>query len=174
MTSELTPIVSMAQTPTLGDRIRTIASQLRQEDNVQIKATSRILGAAAKLAENHDRLIDEVVEMVESDLDRAAYALESKTYSVNQLKQQFKTLKSAKAHFGIKANGWEALVAQLNNSSNMPDVVKTSQTTKRASASLTKGSVDQRLENIEHEIQHMREEIHQVLHLLERLCKQGL
>jgi hypothetical protein len=55
---------------TAGDRIRVIADQLKQETSLQIKATSRILGAAAQISENHDRLIDEVVELMEEDLEQ--------------------------------------------------------------------------------------------------------
>ncbi|PLZ95451.1 hypothetical protein CI594_14765, partial [Fischerella thermalis CCMEE 5196] len=54
----------------LGDQIRNIANRLKQETEVQIKATSRILGAAAQISENHERLINEVVDMVEEDLNQ--------------------------------------------------------------------------------------------------------
>ena len=47
----------------LGDRVRKIADQLKQETELQIKATSRILGAAAQIAENHDQLITEVTNL---------------------------------------------------------------------------------------------------------------
>ncbi|MBD2473247.1 hypothetical protein [Nostoc sp. FACHB-145] len=98
----------------LGDQIRSIADRLKQETEVQIKATSRILGAAAQISENHDRLINEVVEMVEEDLNNEADTSQRQTYTVEALKKQYKTLKDAKAHFNLKANSWDALVNQLN------------------------------------------------------------
>lgn len=111
MDQDTVSIVSDSRPLTLGDRLRGIAQELRQETDTQIKATSQILGAAAMIAQNHDQLIGEVVEMVKEDLDRGQSVV---TYSVAVLKQQFKTLKTAKAHFGIKANSWDALVARLN------------------------------------------------------------
>jgi hypothetical protein len=98
----------------LGDQIRSIADRLKQETDVQIKATSRILGAAAQIAENHDRLISEVVDMVESDLNVEKQVSPKHTYTVDILKQQFKTLRDAKAHFNLKVSSWESLVNKLN------------------------------------------------------------
>ncbi|MBD2471719.1 hypothetical protein [Nostoc sp. FACHB-145] len=98
----------------LGDQIRSIADRLKQETEVQIKATSRILGAAAQISENHDRLINEVVEMVEEDLNGQADVYQRYRYTVEALKKQYKTLKDAKSHFNLKANSWDALVNQLN------------------------------------------------------------
>ncbi|MEH2044436.1 hypothetical protein [Nostoc sp.] len=98
----------------LGDQIRSIADRLKQETDVQIQATSRILGAAAQIAENHDRLINEVVDMVESDLNAEKQLSQKHIYSVDILKQQFKTLRDAKAHFNLKVTSWELLVNKLN------------------------------------------------------------
>jgi hypothetical protein len=98
----------------LGDQIRTIADRLKQETDVQIKATSKILGAAAQIAENHDRLINEVVDMVESDLNAEKQVYQKHIYSVDILKQQFKTLRDAKAYFNLKVSSWESLVNKLN------------------------------------------------------------
>lgn len=53
----------------LGDRMRAIAQELRQETEAQKQYTARMLGAAAQLAQNQDNLIDEVVDMVNEDLD---------------------------------------------------------------------------------------------------------
>jgi hypothetical protein len=100
----------------LGDKIRNIADRLKQETEVQIKATSRILGAAAQISENHDRLINEVVEMVEEDLEKQTQAYQKDIYTVEILKQQFKTLREAKKRFQLKATSWESLVNQVNNS----------------------------------------------------------
>lgn len=97
---------------TLGNQIRSIADRLKQETEVQIKATSRILDAAAQISQNHERLINEVVEMVEEDLEQ-----ESQIYNVDILKQQFKTLREAKGHFNLKVNSWEALANKLNEPS---------------------------------------------------------
>ncbi len=98
----------------LGDQIRSIADRLKEETDVQIKATSRILGAAAQIAENHDQLITEVVDMVESDLDLEKQVSQKHIYTVDILKQQFKTLRDAKAHFNLKVNSWESLINKLN------------------------------------------------------------
>ncbi|OLP19838.1 hypothetical protein BST81_03430 [Leptolyngbya sp. 'hensonii'] len=143
----------------LGDKIRGIADQLRQDTEVQIKATSRILGAAAQIAQNHDRLIDEVTEMVEQDLEqeeqaqRIAKAIGSlpQTYTEETLKQQFKTLNQAKAHFDIKANSWAALAAKLNQA----PAVK--------SAPSPQQDVLSRLEGIEAEVTELRAQVTQVL-----------
>ncbi|BCL39690.1 hypothetical protein [Nostoc sp. MS1] len=98
----------------LGDQIRNIADRLKHESQVQIQATSRILGAAAQISENHERLINEVVEMVEEDLNNETDMSQRQSYTVEILKQKYKTLRDAKAHFNLKANSWEALVNQLN------------------------------------------------------------
>lgn len=140
----------------LGDRIRNIANQLRQEDQIQIKATSRILGAAAQIAQNHDRLIDEVVEMVEEDLNQSVQAIQA-SYTPETLQQQFKSLKDAKAHFGVKASSWVALAAKLNGQS----------TPSNPSHPHAQEPIIQRLEAIEESIQAMRGDINQILMLLQ-------
>ncbi|NJL63794.1 MAG: hypothetical protein HC903_20590 [Methylacidiphilales bacterium] len=99
----------------LGDKIRNIADRLKQETEVQIKATSRILGAAAQISENHDKLINEVVEMVEEDLEKQNQTYQQDIYTVEILKQKFKKLREAKEHFQLKATSWESLVNKLNN-----------------------------------------------------------
>ncbi|MGJ3250449.1 MAG: hypothetical protein ACFE0J_04870 [Elainellaceae cyanobacterium] len=166
-----------SQNSPLGDRIRTIANQLRQEDEVQIKATSRILGAAAKLAENHDRLIDEVVEMVEDDLDQAAQFSSTEPYTVEQLQQQFKNFNDAKAHFNLTARSWASLVDKLNEQSHPPQTTKspaakTPQSTLNPPSNGTQDAVVQRLGGIERDIQMMRGDLNQMLKLLEQLVKQ--
>ncbi|QLE39646.1 hypothetical protein FD723_03510 [Nostoc sp. C052] len=108
----------------LGDQIRSIADRLKQETDVQIQATSRILGAAAQIAENHDRLINEVVDMVESDLNVEKQVSQKHTYSVDILKQQFKTLRDAKAHFNLKVTSWESLVNKLNTASCQTNIIQ--------------------------------------------------
>lgn len=156
MSDDPAPIMPTSQKLTLGDRIRGIANQLRQESEIQIKATSRILGAAAELVQNHDQLIDEVVEMVEEDLDQQGNSQTSKTYTVEELQNQFKTLKEAKVHFGIKANGWAALAAKLNEQSGNPV----------SPSPLSQDPVVQRLEAIEQEVQAIRGDVNQILSLL--------
>ncbi|MBM0745249.1 hypothetical protein JOY44_27645 (plasmid) [Phormidium sp. CLA17] len=148
-------------TSALGDRIRNLTSQLRQERDVQIKATSRILGAAAQIAVNHDRLIDQVVEMVEDDLDQQTQLKPSAPRTGEQLKQQFKSLKDAKAHFNLKANSWDALAAKLNEAS-------IDSSPKAANA---QDSMVQRLAAIEQEIQLLRGDMNQVLNLLSLLVE---
>ncbi|MEH2116387.1 hypothetical protein [Nostoc sp.] len=108
----------------LGDQIRSIADRLKQETDVQIQATSRILGAAGQIAENHDRLINEVVDMVESDLNAEKNVYQKHSYTVDILKQQFKTLRNAKAHFNLKVSSWESLVNKLNATSHQTTIIK--------------------------------------------------
>lgn len=52
-----------------GDSIRAIAAQPRQECEIQIKATARLLSAASRLAIMNDRVISEVSETLQADLD---------------------------------------------------------------------------------------------------------
>ncbi len=106
----------------LGEQIRSIADRLKQETEVQIKATARILGAAAQISENHDRLINEVVDMVEEDLNLEQQPFPTHIYTVDILKQQYKTLRDAKAHFNLKANSWETLVNKLNATSSQKPI----------------------------------------------------
>lgn len=156
MGQDIVSIVPDSRPKTLGDRLRGIAQELRQETDTQIKATSRILGAAAMIAQNHDQLIGEVVEMVEEDLERGQVVV---TYNVAVLKQQFKTLKAAKDHFGIKANGWDALVAKLNEgSSYTADVLDPSQ-----------DEVSRRLGEVEAAIKSLQVSMDQVLGLLQQM-----
>lgn len=134
---------------TAGDRIRKIADQLKQETSLQIKATSRILAAAAQISENHDRLIEEVVEMIEDDLEQQTNSAEIIT--VEQLKQRFKKLEQAKAHFRVKASSWALLADKLNQ---------------KASPKTSEIPVSQRLESIETELKALRTDINQSLDLL--------
>ncbi|MEH2081587.1 MAG: hypothetical protein V7K89_16755 [Nostoc sp.] len=108
----------------LGDQIRSIADRLKQETDIQIQATSRILGAAAQIAENHDRLISEVVDMVESDLNVEKQIYQKHIYTVDILKQQFKILRDAKAHFNLKVTSWESLANKLNTASSQTIIIK--------------------------------------------------
>ncbi|MBU7583155.1 MAG: hypothetical protein KAF91_09660 [Nostoc sp. TH1S01] len=108
----------------LGEQIRNIADRLKQETEVQIKATSRILGAAAQISENHERLINEVVDMVEEDLNQQIQTEQEEIYTVEILKQKFKTLSKAKDNFKLKANSWESLANKLNDSSTQKLITK--------------------------------------------------
>lgn len=168
MSDDLTALVPNNQKPRLGDRIRSIASQLREEGDLQIKATARILGAAAQIAQNHDRLIDEVVEVVEEDLAQAE-AQSVEPYSAAQLKSQFKSLKEAKTHFGIKAGSWAALVDKLNETN-----ASTSSSVKKVSLerdSLAKDSLVSRLESLESEMRALRGDVDKVIDLLTLLVE---
>ncbi len=169
----------MSHQSKLGDRIRTIANQLRQEDAVQIKATSRILGAAAQLAENHDRLIGEVVEMVEEDLDQAA-ALAQPRYTAQQLQQQFANFDDAKAHFGLKARGWNALADKLNKDPTSSSAVSPEAATQEVAVTQplpplsqveAPDAVLQRLDGIEQQMQAMQGSLEQAIQLLEQLAQ---
>lgn len=143
----------------LGDRVRKIADQLKQETELQIKATSRILGAAAQIAENHDQLITEVADMVKEDLEQQAQLYPKKTYTVDNLKQKFGTLREAKAHFDIKANTWVELVKKLNNVAAKQQI----------NSEQSKDSTSERLDAIESELKMIRKETSQILLLLEQL-----
>jgi hypothetical protein len=144
---------------TLGEQVRKIADQLQRETDLQIKATSRILGAAAQISENHDRLIREVVDMVEEDLDSQPHVYQTNNFTVNILKQQFKTLGEAKSHFGLKANSWTTLANKLNSLSVQ----------NLASTSCSETSVLKRLDAIEGQISSIRAEVGQILSLLRQL-----
>lgn len=159
MTQEPTAIARTQRKQKLGDRVRTIADSLKQETEVQIKATSRILGAAAQIAENHDRLIDEVVDMVEEDIDRQTHARKTNIYTVNLLKQQFKTLSEAKDRCGIKARSWVELVSKLNNLS----------ISNWSSGKQSQTSVTDRLDIIESELKIMRNQLSEIAILLKQL-----
>jgi hypothetical protein len=161
VTQEPTAIARKQHKQKLGDRVRTIADRLKQETEVQIKATSRILGAAAQIAENHDRLIDEVVDMVEEDIDRQTHARQTNIYTVDLLKQQFKTLSEAKERFGIKAKSWVELVNKLNNLS-IPS---------QLSGKQSQTSVPERLDIIENELKIMRDRLDEIAILLKQLLE---
>ena len=137
-----------------GDRIRGIAEQLRQETHIQIKATSRILGAAAQISENHDRLINEVSDMVQEDLDQASALVSMEPITTEQLKQQFKTLVQAKTYFDVKASSWVALTEKVNSKTEQP------------LPSLEKSSVSQRLEAIDIDLKTLRTDLNQVIKML--------
>ncbi len=160
MNQEPVPSAHSQRQASLGEQVRKIADQLKQETNLQIKATSRILGAAAQIAENQDRLIHEVVEMAEDDLAQPPQMFLTNAHTVDTLKQQFGTLSKAKAHFGLKAASWAALVDKLNPPSAQNS---TPAQPVRPLAS------DERLETIEHELRLIRAELSQVLSLLKQL-----
>lgn len=157
MSDRSSAIKKMANSGNAGDRIRAIADQLRQETSLQIKATSRILGAAAQISENHDRLIDQVVEMVEEDLERHTQPKPTETPTIAQLQQQFKTLKQAKSYFGIKANTWASLVDKLSQQTTDPNS--------------DQASVYQRLDTIERELQTIRADLSKALTVLKLILE---
>ncbi|MBW4461369.1 MAG: hypothetical protein KME47_14185 [Nodosilinea sp. WJT8-NPBG4] len=167
MSDDSASIISASQPATLGDRLRNIAQELRQETDTQIKATSRILGAAAQMAQNHDQLIGEVVEMVEEDLHEREQSQAPATYELPDLQKKFKTLKAAKAHFGIKANSWDSLATKLNEASEIPDSSET------WIPNTTPSQVLDRLDRIELEIRSLQGSMEQVLGLLQKMIKQS-
>ncbi|MBD2111162.1 MULTISPECIES: hypothetical protein [Cyanophyceae] len=168
MSNDSASIIPASQPATLGDRLRNIAETLRQETDTQIKATSRILGAAAQIAQNHDRLIGEVVEMVEEDLSQRDQSEAPTTYEVADLKQEFKTLKAAKAHFDIKANSWDSLAAKLNEVNEISGSSETWIPNSDHSS-----QVLERLDRIELEIRSLQGSMDQVLGLLLQMIKQS-
>lgn len=159
MTQEISTIILSQREETLGDQIRKIADQLRDERDLQVKLTSRILGAAAQIAENHDRLIDQVVEMVEEDLEQKNDVEPLNTYTVENLKQRFKTLEAAKSFFGLKSKSWAALVKKVNESSIQNQLPAEQVTT----------PIPERLDIIEDEIKAMRKDVGHILALLQQL-----
>lgn len=158
MNDDSSSMVKRTTQGTAGDRIRRIADQLRQETSLQIKATSRILGAAAQIAENHDRLIDEVVEMVEEDLEQQTQRQAGETVTVEQLKGQFKKLEQAKAYFGVKAKTWAMLAEKLNHRTPSP-------------SNATEVPISLRLDEIEQELKVLRADLTQALDLLALILK---
>jgi hypothetical protein len=187
MTQEIIPMILDPNRETLADRVRKIADQLKQETALQITATSRILGAAAQISENHDRLIDEVVDMVEEDLDQATLAYCPAIHTVDSLKQQFKTLNDAKSYFGLKANSWSVLVDKLKGASTQKEpptarnqIPQLCQENEKSNSPLLLGERlgvraddpsdlhSKRLDGIEIELKRMRRDINQILMILKR------
>jgi MoxR-like ATPase len=139
----------------LGDRIRNLTQKLRQEDEIQVKATVKILGAAAQMAQNYDRLVDEVVKVVEADLQHQPPI----TYTEKQLRQQFTNLKAAKSHFNIKASSWSVLVEKLNTQARQP-------------SNLTEdASLELRVKNLELGIQRIQVQMTDMLALINQLIE---
>lgn len=162
--NELVPHHPSTHQSTFGDRVRDIASQLRHESDIQIQATSRILGAAAQLAQNHDQLIDEVVEMVETDLAQQAQAAPIESPTIEHLQQRFKTLKAAKAHFGVKATSWAMLAAKLGQATaNQPPTVVQPMPTQTQ-------DWGPRIAAIEQDIHAIRQDLSQMANLLNLLA----
>ena len=102
--------------------------------------------------------------MVQADLDQQAPSALPEPYTVECLQRQYKALKAAKAHFGIKAGSWAALAAKLNESPLHPS----------APVAPPQASLVQRLEVIESEVKTMREDIKQALTLLTLLAEKLL
>ncbi len=61
-------------------------------------------------------MTNEVVEMVEEDLEKQTQTYQKDIYTVEIIKQQFKTLREAKKHLKLKATSWESLVNKVNDS----------------------------------------------------------
>lgn len=161
MSDDLLPRMNTSGQVSLGDRIRGLADQLRQEQDIQIKATSRIMGAAAAIAQNHDHLIDEVVDMVEEDLERQDNSDLPLAIGVEQLKEQFPRLKDAKAHFNIKANSWNSLAEKLNKKS-----APTRTQGNSAQPAHPSTDISQRLETIETKLANLQGDMSQIKQLL--------
>lgn len=164
MTDDAAPIVRIAPEETAGDRVRKLAAKIQEETDLQIKVTSRILGAAAQISENHDRLIREVVEVVEEDLERQAQPLA--LYTIDGLKQQFGTLQAAKAQFGVKARAWADLVEKLNQGAGQNPPRPQAAPEPPSSAPSSAASFAARLDAIEHELQRMNGDIREILMIL--------
>jgi hypothetical protein len=145
-------IISQEKT-TVGEQIRQIADRLKQETSIQVHATAKILGAAAQISTHHDRLIDEVVEMVEEDLE----IQQEPQFLVETLKQQFKTFNKAKLFYKLKARSWIDLANQLNFS-NIPNP---------RSVNTKEDAMAQRLSAIEEELKTIQLQLRQILLLLE-------
>jgi hypothetical protein len=143
----------MQSQKSLGDQVRQVADQLQKEKNLQIKATSRILGAAAQISKNYDQLLDEVVCMAEKDLIQGS---QKDSCSVEILKNKFGTLREAKLHFGLKASSWKTLAQAINTLSSQSNYAIDN----------SNASIFKRLDSIEGEIQAIHTEIRQILSLL--------
>lgn len=161
MNQQPAPIVKQPK-PKFGDRVRKIADHLKYESEIQVKATSHILSAAAKIAENHDHLIYEVVEMIEEDINQQNQKYSQHLYTVELLKHEFKTLRKAKAHFNLKANSWIELVKKLNATPSFNQL----------STESFQALVIERFDAFESEFKIMRAEINQILSLLKQLVSE--
>ncbi|WP_107666526.1 hypothetical protein [Cyanothece sp. BG0011] len=151
----------MTKKSSISETIRTIADQLQQETKIQIKATSHILAAAAQIAENHDQLIDEVVDVVMEDLDKESPETQI-VYTINDLKQQYQKLRNAKSALGIKANSWQSLVDKLNSKVKLEN-----QNNSISEPSLS--NLSQRLLRIENEIKMIHLEINSLVVLVNQI-----
>lgn len=52
-----------------GDKIRALAAEMRAQSEADKKALARLVGAAAQIAQNCDRIIDEAARAAEDALD---------------------------------------------------------------------------------------------------------
>lgn len=143
----------MQQQNSVGNEIRKIANRLQEEQILQIKATSQILGAAAQISKNHDQLIDEVVQVIEENLIQSS---RKDVCTIEIIKKKFRTLREAKLYFGLKARSWENLVQSLNTMPNNSNFFGNS----------INASIIKRLDLMEEEIQIIHAEIRQILSLL--------
>ncbi|MFN6568987.1 hypothetical protein [Dendronalium sp. ChiSLP03b] len=159
MSKKSVPTTRTQHKATLGEQIRSIADRLKQETDVQIKATSRILGAAAQISENHERLINEVVDMVEEDLDQQTHKSQKDIYTIDILKRDFKTFSEAKVHFNLKANSWESLVNKLNEPSFQKSISKNEIQSEHDIKSINIKKVEQRQKNIKRITVHLESDV---------------
>jgi hypothetical protein len=103
--------------------------------------------------------------MVEEDLDRREQSEILAPYDVSDLKKEFKTLKAAKAHFGIKANSWEVLATKLNETNRISVHSET------GIPNPTQNEVLKRLSAIEQDMKSLQGSMEQVLGLLREIVR---
>lgn len=159
MNKKIVSITEVKPEETIGNKVRQLAEKIERETQIQIKATSRILGAAAQMSENHDRLINEVVDMVKEDLEEETQSTQTTFYTVDSLKQKYKTLNQAKAHFGIKANSWASFTDKLNQRHH----------SKKNQNNLYKSLVLERFDLLEKEIKKIKVDMNRILSLLNQI-----
>ena len=151
----------LPQKKSIAKAVREIADNLKNETNIQVKATSKILSNAAKIAVNQDQLIDEIVDVVIEDLDTVQQTKESRLYIIGLLKKKYGTFHNAKSHLGVKARSWSALINKLNNQSIIEN----------RNNNETKLSLNERLSSIETEIENINYRVDQLFVLLKQISQ---
>ncbi len=147
--------VKLAQNdPTLPlFNLETPVSQIKSpiSNNVPSKYQTIVTQKYSDLSPSHEILED--VDLINEDLKQPSQSPEAFVYTVDFLKQEYKKLNQAKAHFDLKANSWATLANKLNERS-----VGTNKKTHSSQVSVTKISQSE-IENMYSEIKNMYNKI---------------
>ena len=151
-----------------SDSIRQTIDDLQAEDQLQTRITSRILGAAAQISDNHERLIEQVAEVARDDLEKME-ALSAQRHTPEGLKQEFQTLNCAKAHFEIKARSWSALAKKLNGTNDARQSPAQHSAKAEGKRAERETELSERLARLEEKLEKMQADLSLVLQLLSTL-----